>query len=55
MIYMEVGLGLRGPVEFMSKQWQKLVGHAISGGRPLGARRWPWDRARVGAARADRG
>jgi hypothetical protein len=36
-IYLEVGIGIeRGPVEFMSKQWQKLVGHAISEADRLG-------------------
>jgi len=36
-IYMEVGVGIeRGPVEFMSPQWQELLGHAFSEGDRLG-------------------
>ena len=36
-IYMEVGVGIeRGPVEFMSEQWQGLVGHAFAEASRLG-------------------
>lgn len=36
-IYMEVGVGIeRGPVEFMSPQWQELLGHAFSEADRLG-------------------
>ncbi|HPO16258.1 MAG TPA: glycosyl hydrolase [Candidatus Hydrogenedentes bacterium] len=36
-IYMEVGVGIeKGPVEFMSPQWQELLGHAFSEADRLG-------------------
>lgn len=36
-LYMEVGVGIeRGPVEFMSEQWQALIGHAFSEADRLG-------------------
>lgn len=36
-IYLEVGIGIpRGPVEFMSKPWQELLGHAFSEADRLG-------------------
>ncbi|MDQ1256582.1 MAG: (4-O-methyl)-D-glucuronate---lignin esterase, partial [Candidatus Hydrogenedentes bacterium] len=36
-IYMEVGVGIkRGPVEFMSPQWQDMLGHAFAEAGRLG-------------------
>jgi hypothetical protein len=36
-IYMEVGVGIkRGPVKFMSPEWQELIGHAFSEADRLG-------------------
>jgi hypothetical protein len=51
LIFLEVGIGVpRGPVDFMSEQWQDLYVHAVREAERLGNKNIAWVQARDGAA-----